>query len=333
MALIKCPECGREISDRAPSCPMCGITKKDMQAIFAEKQKNTSEKIEELANVKQYTVLDKVEYDIEEFVDYPTVALVSGLEKRHYAKCQLTKRRRMCSVCGVEYDKYKYNTCPLCESKKKNDALVKKIQERENDDDEKTRIKYACKVGDVIKFGKYYGQPVEWIVLKAESKKALICSKYIIDIMPYNVDYKYITWENCTLRSYLNNEFIEKCFANEEKSRIEQTIIKNINNKKYGTEGGKDTSDRVFCLSVGELETYFGDDSARVAVATEYAKKKKAKMNELAYGLMSDGNWWLRSPGMGGWAAMSITGYGYIVDSTAVNFEGIGIRPALWLSL
>ena len=25
MAMIKCPECGREISDRAPSCPSCGV--------------------------------------------------------------------------------------------------------------------------------------------------------------------------------------------------------------------------------------------------------------------------------------------------------------------
>ncbi len=25
MALIACPECGREVSDRAPSCPHCGV--------------------------------------------------------------------------------------------------------------------------------------------------------------------------------------------------------------------------------------------------------------------------------------------------------------------
>ena len=24
MALIKCPECGREVSDKAPACPHCG---------------------------------------------------------------------------------------------------------------------------------------------------------------------------------------------------------------------------------------------------------------------------------------------------------------------
>ena len=25
MAIIKCPECGRQISDKAPTCPNCGV--------------------------------------------------------------------------------------------------------------------------------------------------------------------------------------------------------------------------------------------------------------------------------------------------------------------
>ena len=29
MALIKCPECGKKISDKAPSCPNCGCPKCD----------------------------------------------------------------------------------------------------------------------------------------------------------------------------------------------------------------------------------------------------------------------------------------------------------------
>ena len=40
MALIKCPECGREISDRALSCPGCGIAKDDIQKMFVEQNAN-----------------------------------------------------------------------------------------------------------------------------------------------------------------------------------------------------------------------------------------------------------------------------------------------------
>lgn len=36
MALIKCPECGREISDCAPTCPHCG---KPMQSYYVETPK------------------------------------------------------------------------------------------------------------------------------------------------------------------------------------------------------------------------------------------------------------------------------------------------------
>lgn len=31
MALIKCPECGKEISDKASACPNCGITMNDIK--------------------------------------------------------------------------------------------------------------------------------------------------------------------------------------------------------------------------------------------------------------------------------------------------------------
>ncbi|MDO4803070.1 MAG: zinc ribbon domain-containing protein [Prevotellaceae bacterium] len=31
MAIIKCPECGREISDKAPACPHCGIVNPSLQ--------------------------------------------------------------------------------------------------------------------------------------------------------------------------------------------------------------------------------------------------------------------------------------------------------------
>ena len=30
MPLIKCKECGKDISDRAPMCPFCGITKQPL---------------------------------------------------------------------------------------------------------------------------------------------------------------------------------------------------------------------------------------------------------------------------------------------------------------
>ncbi len=33
MALTKCAECGNDISDKAPSCPSCGIVRKSALAV------------------------------------------------------------------------------------------------------------------------------------------------------------------------------------------------------------------------------------------------------------------------------------------------------------
>ena len=45
MALIKCPECGKEISDKAASCPNCGclLELKQINAVKEENENNTDE--------------------------------------------------------------------------------------------------------------------------------------------------------------------------------------------------------------------------------------------------------------------------------------------------
>ena len=54
MALIKCPECGREISDKAPQCPHCGcpITSSQPNKTEAAIQPKPSAKIRNLKIAK-----------------------------------------------------------------------------------------------------------------------------------------------------------------------------------------------------------------------------------------------------------------------------------------
>ena len=42
MALISCPECGRQISDRAPACPGCGILIEDIRMLLNQKDMQTN---------------------------------------------------------------------------------------------------------------------------------------------------------------------------------------------------------------------------------------------------------------------------------------------------
>lgn len=41
MSIIKCPECGKEISDKAESCPHCGLPSKYFKVIPSENQRNS----------------------------------------------------------------------------------------------------------------------------------------------------------------------------------------------------------------------------------------------------------------------------------------------------
>ena len=74
----------------------------------------------------------------------------------------------------------------------------------------------------------------------------LLC-KNTIENKAYNYKRMSITWEACTLRKWLNEDFYNG-FKKEEKALIAQTECENKNNSKYGTNGGNDTEDYIFLL-------------------------------------------------------------------------------------
>lgn len=161
-------------------------------------------------------------------------------------------------------------------------------------------------VGDTISFGKY-----NWKVLDIEDGVALIITDYIIDEMPYNDALEEITWEKCSLRKYLNNEFYN-CFSRSDKERIMEVINLNHGNSQYEISGGNSTADNIFLLSIEEANKYD-------ITIPEY--------------VLLDTVWWLRSPGDEKTGAAGVYGGGIInTEGYYVNEYG-GVRPALWLSL
>jgi len=172
-------------------------------------------------------------------------------------------------------------------------------------------INLSTKAGSIITFGKY-----DWNVLDTQSGRALIITKDIIEQWPYNTERKDVTWETCTLRGYLNGEFLKK-FSPDEQSRIIETRLTNSNNKESGAKGGNETSDKIFLLSLDEADKYYADNSDRMAI-----DKHDAYM------------WyWLRSPGgSGDQAALVNSGGSLFYEGVAVHFR-VGFRPALWLKI
>ena len=217
-----------------------------------------------------------------------------------------------------------------------------------NDHNLAKEVKYS--VGNYVPFG-HYPQTSEgddsteigWVVLARDGNKALLLSRYGLDVQPYNKEYTNITWEECTLRTWLNDTFLNKAFTAEEQKGILLTDVDNGNSQGYSgwsISGGNNTQDKVFLLSYAEANKYLGvthDNSnnteSRVA-PTSYALKQGAKTSDsdkTADGT-NTGWWWLRSPGIDRYNAAYIRPDGSF-NYYYINFAYGCIRPALWINL
>ena len=193
-------------------------------------------------------------------------------------------------------------------------------------------------VGEMCSFGSYEqdnnksnGQEdIEWLVLAKEGTKILVISKEALDCKPYNTSYTDATWETCTLRKWLNNDFINAAFSADEKAMIPTVTVSADKNPHYSTNPGNATQDQVFLLSITEVNKYFSSDGARRCKPTDYAVANGAYVSSF------NGNcwWWLRSPGyyQGSAASVNLVGdvYGY---GHSVDIGDNAVRPALWIDL
>lgn len=219
------------------------------------------------------------------------------------------------------------------------------------------------KKGDIVKFGAFEQdadytdgkEAIEWIVLKKSKTSVLLLSKYILDCLPYNNTFDSVTWETCTLRKWLNEEFYKRAFNDKEKQMINTTTLDNFDNVVSGTSGGNDTKDKVFLLSQLEMiskdygfdESYDSYDISRRCTATAYAVEQGAEnstADQPEYNTESgDGTfpWWLRTSGYTNQHASlvyytgAVSYYGAYVYGKKGVFSAhlYGVRPAICIKL
>ena len=191
-------------------------------------------------------------------------------------------------------------------------------------------------VGSVIKFGNYpqnrkdKKEPIEWRVLAVEGGKALLISQYALDCKRYNEERKDTSWEECTLRKWLNNDFVNVAFNSEEQNYILLSELTADKNPNYYTNQGFDTDDKIFILSVKEVDKYLKSDIDRGCVPTKFA------VNNGAYQDKNNGQcrWWLRSLGhYSDFATFIHTDGSVHCIGNYVNFNYGSVCPALWINL
>ena len=212
------------------------------------------------------------------------------------------------------------------------------------------RVEYNTR--DTIEFGHYLQedtngdgkvdendtkQPIKWQILSKDGDDLFLLADKALDCKLYNDEYTTVTWETCTLRTWLNNEFLNTAFSEAEQKGITTTTVVNADNPEPITNGGNNTQDKIFLLSLDEVaNTSYGFrsdrgywDQARICEATSYAKKQGAGTNDDASSW-----WWLRSPGNSSDYSALVDRYG-CANAYGNNVFGStdAVRPALHLNL
>ena len=178
-------------------------------------------------------------------------------------------------------------------------------------------------------------EAIEWLVLDYDEDegKALLLSRYVIDKKQFNTENVKTTWEECTLRTWLNEDFYSSAFNKSEQKLILRSEVRNHDNTTEGVSGGNDTKDRIFLLSEAESADgkYFSNDNERLT--TLYDGEKTV--------------WWLRSRGVyhkytseSYYSIMTVTYRGNLstdyIDSNSFSTppaSHYGVRPALWINM
>ncbi len=187
-------------------------------------------------------------------------------------------------------------------------------------------------------------EPLQWRVLSNTNGELFVMADKIVASRAYNQVQTNVTWETCTMRNWLNDDFYNTAFSSTERAKIKTSTVVNANNPWYGTSGGNNTNDKLFLLSNSEVmnpaygfsSDYSNNDTARRAQGTDYAKSNGLYVyNSNPYS--GNSGWWLRTPGDYQYTACTVDYYGSVSTHNNyyydVSIPIVGVRPAFKLNL
>ena len=175
---------------------------------------------------------------------------------------------------------------------------------------------------DVITFGKYEQdsflengkEDILWFILENDKEKGelTLLTKNLIECLPFHNKREDVTWKDCSLRKWLNNDFYNEAFTDEEKEYIKLTHLINRENPEFKISSGENTTDKIYLMDVYEAVDYFDDSTEKYERKFRLNKTKNLKRMGLATpqavknGLrviidmkmyLYAGNYWLRTSG------------------------------------
>jgi len=204
----------------------------------------------------------------------------------------------------------------------------------------------APNISKIISFGDY-----DWRVLEVQDGQALLLSDKVIEKKRYHSSLAVTAWADCELREYLNGSFYDS--LGENKTHVIEIQTNNPKNLWSGAIGGNSTRNKIFLLSLEEVDKYFGSSGEYVDMVRKSWNSTAMKFQQSDDGWYISNNhdqsriaedldgeacwWWLRSPGKSGRGSGNVAlvnASGLIcVDGNIVTQKAGGVRPAMWIKL
>ena len=168
----------------------------------------------------------------------------------------------------------------------------------------------AWEKGNIVEYGHLDGKPIRWKVLDEDGRARLLFAEEPVAFLPYNRERDHTNWSECSLRRWLNKEFIEQSFTLAERMDILLTPVRNDTEERWKVENGPSTRDKAFVFNRPELEGYFPTKEGRAC-----------------------GQWyWLRGHGWSMLSPMAIYTDGSLYEyGVNKNSDEVGVRPAMWV--
>ena len=179
---------------------------------------------------------------------------------------------------------------------------------------------------EVMTFGSYVQDkegkektPLTWRVLEKRDGMALVITEKVIDHVQFSANGKN-SWTNSDLRKWLNAEFADFAFSDEEKAMIQQVGRK----------------EKVFLLDLLDYWKYFTKPEDARAEYTDYCRAQ-AEAHYHSSIREPYAFWWLCSPNrLGMWGEEKTAYVFHVRNNGELNeFERAeyqdGVRPAVWI--
>jgi len=201
-------------------------------------------------------------------------------------------------------------------------------------------------IGTAVRFGKYYNRsenyaPLSWLVVDVTETKVYLMTAKIVDCVPFLTESpkknesgdEYNYWTNSYIRQWLNNDFYNDVFSDDEKNIICLEELKILNYSRLDLDRAEEiTEDHVFLMTAKQAEDIFASSELK-AMVTNHAEKEGVFTDPKG----SYGMWWLMSPGFYSYSAAYVDIYGNIKNGSIFNeaydtkmtADYVGVRPMI----